>query len=143
MRELSEARELFFLKRRRLPMMEVLSGYPPDVFAAVWRDALKGESPRGPMPISERDKLAGKHDVRILAKYARGAKPVTSVELAEQGMLGVGQWRDFGRIAIITDDRSMRAAVQFFSPFFHGPTRVFSNAEAEQARLWIDHHDHH
>ena len=113
-------------------MMELLSGYPPDVFAAVWHDALKGAAP-----------VADKHDVRILAKYARGAKPVTSLELAEDGMLGMGQWRDFGRIAIITDEAWVRHAVQFLAPFFHGPTRVFSTAQAVDARLWIDQHDHH
>ncbi len=113
-------------------MMELLNGYPADVFAAVWHDALKSAKP-----------AADRHDVRILAKYARGAKPVTSVELAEDGMLGVGHWRDFGRIAIITDEAWVRNAVQFFAPFFHGPTRVFGNAQVEEARRWIDQHDHH
>jgi hypothetical protein len=124
-------------------MMEMLSGYPPDMFAAVWHDALSGAEPWGAMPIAERDKAAGKHDVRVLAKYARGAKPVTSVELAEQGMLGVGQWRDFGRIALITDEPWLRHAVQFLAPFFHGPTRVFTNAQAAEARIWVERHDHH
>jgi hypothetical protein len=124
-------------------MMELLSGYPADVFAAVWHDAPNAGGNRNSMPIAERDRLAEKHDVRILAKYARGAKPVSSVELAEQGMLGMGQWKDFGRIAIITDDTAMRHAVQFLAPFFHGPTRVFTNAQVVEARLWIERHDHH
>jgi len=113
-------------------MMELLNGYPADVFAAVWHDALKG----GPM-------VSDRHDVRVLAKYARGAKPVTSVELAEDGMLGMGQWRDFGRIAIVTDEAWVRHAVQFMAPFFHGPTRVFTNAQFEDARVWVEQHDHH
>lgn len=124
-------------------MMELLSGYPPDVFAAMWHDTLNASDTRGDMPTAERDRVAGKHDVRILAKYARGAKPVSRVELAEQGMLGMGQWKDFGRIAIITDDATMRHAVQFLAPFFHGPIRVFANAQAIEARLWIERHDHH
>jgi hypothetical protein len=121
-------------------MMELLSGYPADIFAAIWHDETRG---RKALPFAERDRLAARHDVRILAKYARGAKPVTSVEIAEQSMLGVGQWRDFGRIALITDDATIRHAVQFLAPFFHGPVRVFSNAQAKEARIWVASHDHH
>jgi hypothetical protein len=106
-------------------MMEVLTGYPAGMFAAVWHDS----------------GAAG--DVRMLAKYARGATPVTGTELMEHSMLGMGQWKDFGRIAIITDERWMRQAVQFFAPFFHGPVRVFSNAQADEAGTWVQSHDHH
>jgi hypothetical protein len=109
-------------------MMEVLSGYPTDMFAAIWHEA---GAPEGP------------HDVRMLAKYTRGATPITHTELIEHSMLGMGQWKDFGRIAIITDERWMRQAVQFFAPFFHGPVRVFSNAKANDARVWVESHDHH
>jgi hypothetical protein len=122
-------------------MMERLSGYPNDMFAAVWHAP---ETERfSDHAIAKRDRLIGPHDVRILAKYARGAEPITDVELAEHPLLGTGQWRDFGRIAIITDERWVRHAIQFFGPFFHGPVRVFSNAEADEARVWVQRHDHH
>ena len=124
-------------------MMEMLPGYPHDIFAAVWHDPLHEGDRRAALPLDERDTLAGLHDVRILAKYARGATPVSSVEIAEHGMLGMGQWRNFGRIAVITDERMVRHTVQFLAPFFHGPVRVFSNAEAREARLWVEQHDHH
>jgi SpoIIAA-like len=122
-------------------MMESLSGYPNDMFAAVWHDP--GSAMRGDLPIADRDRIVGPHDVRMLAKYTRGADPVSSTERMEHTMLGMGQWRDFGRIAIITDERWMRQAVQFFAPFFHGPVRVFANAQAEYARTWVQSHDHH
>lgn len=124
-------------------MMEMLSGYPPDIFAAIWHEERAEGDRRAGMSNAERDQLADRHDVRILAKYARGAKPVTSIEIAEHSMLGVGQWRDFGRIALITDDRMVRHMVQFLAPFFHGPVRVFPNSEAREARIWVESHDHH
>ena len=123
--------------------MELLSGYPADVFAAVWHDPLTLDDRRGRLSTAERDSIAGRKDVRILAKYARGAKPITRIEQMEHMQLGMGEWHHFGRIAIITDDAMMRHAVQFFAPFFHGPVRVFRNADAQEARQWIEHHDHH
>jgi len=123
--------------------MQLLSGYPEDVFAAIWYEPTAQDDRRGTLTTEQRDRLARKHDVRLLAKYARGSKPFTACDLMEESMLGVGQWRDFGRIAIITDEPWMRHAVQFFAPFFHGPTRVFGNAQAEEARRWIEGHDFH
>ena len=124
-------------------MMELMTGYPPDIFAAIWHDPAFPEDKRADLPSHKRDAMAGPHDVRVLAKYARGATPVTKTELIEQSVMGMGSWRDFGRVAVITDERWMRQAVQFFAPFFHGPVRVFSNAQANDARIWVNSHDHH
>ena len=55
------------------------------------------------------------------------------------GCLNFKDVADFS--AIITDDILMRHAVQFFAPFFHGPLRVFSNANVEGARRWLLHRD--
>ncbi|HUO89712.1 MAG TPA: STAS/SEC14 domain-containing protein [Rhizomicrobium sp.] len=122
-------------------MMEILASGSPDIFAAIWHDPLSIHDVRARMTQAERDRLAGRHDVRLMARYKRGAKPVTAREIMEDATLGAGQWRDFERIAIITDDVLIRHAVQFFAPFFHGPVRVFSNANVEGARRWLQHHD--
>jgi hypothetical protein len=122
-------------------MMEVLSSGSPDIFAAIWHDPLSINDVRATMTPAERDRLAGRHDVRVMARYKRGVTPVTAAEIMEDSTLGAGQWRDFERIAIITDDILMRHAIQFFAPFFHGPLRVFSNANVEGARRWLLHRD--
>ena len=122
-------------------MLEVLSSESDDVFAAIWHDPILSGDVRAGMSATERDRLAGRHDVRLLAKVLHGEKATSNVEILEASTFGFGLWRDFGRIAIITDEPWMRHAVQFFAPFFHGPIRVFSNAQAAEARLWIKRHD--
>jgi hypothetical protein len=122
-------------------MMEVLSGHSDDVFSAIWHDPVSDDDVRASMTPEERDRRAGRHDVRLLAKVLHGEKPASNVEILESSTFGFGQWRDFGRIAIITDEPWMRHAVQFFAPFFHGPVRVFANAQAAEARVWINRHD--
>ncbi|MGZ5932793.1 MAG: STAS/SEC14 domain-containing protein [Rhizomicrobium sp.] len=122
-------------------MMEILSSDSKDVFSAIWHDPISSGDVRAGMTSAERDRLAGRHDVRLLAKVLHGEKPTSAAEILEASTFGFGQWRDFGRIAIITDEGWMRHAVQFFAPFFHGPVRVFSNTQAAEARLWINRHD--
>ncbi len=124
-------------------MMEVLPTDSPEIFAAIWHEPLSPDDVRASLPAGQRDRIAGKRDVRLFARYRNGAKPVTQADLAEASTLGAGQWADFERIAIITDDVLMRHVVQFFAPFFHGPLRVYSNAQANEARLWLKHHGQH
>lgn len=117
------------------PMMEYLKGLPDDVLAVIWHDMRDADDRRALLEPERRDRLAGRHDVRLLARYSDRAR--TGHVRIEDLMRGAGLWRDFGRIAIVTDEPSVRYAVQFFGPFFHGPIRVFKNAQSAQARDWV------
>ncbi len=116
-------------------MMEYLEGFPHDVLAVIWHDNLGPDDRRARLAPERRDRIAGRHDVRLFARYAD--RQNTRRPRIEDLTRGFGQWRDFGRIAIVTDDASVRIAVQFFGQFFHGPIRVFSNAQGERARAWV------
>lgn len=124
-------------------MMETLSGFPRDVVAFVWHDDMSAYDMHKAQPAGRR---AGKHDIRMFAKLAddrhddaHNGHPVS----LDDSMLGVGNWKDFGRIAIVTDETWVRHMVQFFAPFVHGPVRVFSNAQVEDARRWLMRRDLH
>ena len=116
-------------------MMEYLKGLPDDVLAVIWHEPRDADDHRALLAPEDRDSLAGRHDVRLLARYSDRARsgPVRIEDLTR----GTGLWRDFGRIAIVTDEPSVRYAVQFFGPFFHGPIRVFRNSQGAQARAWV------
>jgi hypothetical protein len=126
-----------------IAMMETLSGFPRDVVAFVWHDDMSASEMHNAQPKGRR---TGKHDIRMFAKlvdehrddHASGR----SISL-DDSMLGVGHWKDFGRIAIVTDETWVRHMVQFFAPFVHGPVRVFSNAQVEDARRWLMRRDLH
>src|SRR5258706_2525757 len=122
-------------------MMEVLSGYPSDVVAVVWHDPLDANDVRSSLEPAARDKKAGKHDIRMLAKLAGDIKRTNKLAGFDDAVLGVGHWSDFGKIAFVTDERWVRHMVQFFAPFVHGPVRVFSNAEVDAARAWLARRD--
>lgn len=118
-------------------IMEVMSGFPSDVLATVWHAKLSDDDVRADLSAQARDERAGKHDVRILAQLTSLQSKKRQIPSLEELALGIGQWRDVDRIAVITDDMMFRSVVQFFGPFFHGPIRVFGNAEGENARGWL------
>ena len=118
-------------------MMEVATGFPRDILALVWHEKLSDDDVRCDMTPQERDSRAGKHDMRLLAKVVDPDRFNSEIATLEDLSQGVGQWRDYGRIAVVTDEPLFRHAVQFFGPFFHSPIRVFSNAQSLDARTWV------
>lgn len=118
--------------------MEVVSGLPRDVVSLVWHDMSSHDDIRANLTPEERDRRAGRHDVRLLAKVrSPHASQLRTLSLDELSR-GAGEWSNFGRIAVVTDEPFYRHAIQFFAPFFHGPIRVFTNAQSVQARLWLE-----
>lgn len=107
-------------------MMEVATGFPRDILALVWHEKLSDDDIRCNLTPQERDRRAGRHDMRVLAR-------VVNPDLAQ----GVGQWRDYGRVVVVTDEPLFRCAVQFLGPFFHSQVRVFSNTQSLEAREWV------
>jgi stage II sporulation SpoAA-like protein len=121
-------------------MMQMLSGFPRDVVAFVWHDDMSASEFQSALASAARSEPAGKHDIKLFAKLAEDHSGEDTTSL-DDAMLGAGNWRDFGRIAIVTDETWVRHMVQFFAPFVHGPVRVFSNAQSEDARRWLMRRD--
>src|SRR6185437_2433454 len=123
------------MSKKTLEMMEVVTGYPSDVVALNWHEKLDENDVRSGLSLGERDIRAGKHDLRLLAKLLPFSE--TRHKTLAQLSGGAGQWRDIGRIAIVTDDLVTRIMIQFFGPFFHRSIRVFPNAQSWRARAWL------
>ena len=119
-------------------MMEVVTGLPRDVVSLVWHEMSSLDDIRASLSPEERDKRAGKHDVRVLAKLKSPSAPTPRIPSLDELSRGAGEWRNVGRIAVVTDEPLFRHAIQFFGPFFHGPIRVFTNAQSVEARMWLD-----
>jgi hypothetical protein len=122
-------------------MMEVVTGYPRDVVALSWHDELGANDVRANLTLKERDARAGIRDIRLLAKLVTLTNSEHSTRVASKVSNSAGQWRDIGRIAVVTDDRISRMAIQFFGPFFHNSIRVFPNAQSWRARAWLQGHN--
>lgn len=122
-------------------MMQTLSGFPRDVVAFVWHDDMSASEFQSALASPARSGPPGKHDIKLFAKLAEDHSHEEHVLSLDDSTVGAGNWSDFGRIAIVTDETWVRHMVQFFAPFVHGPVRVFSNAQAEDARRWLMRRD--
>lgn len=57
--------------------------------------------------------------------------------LWDDAEFGVKHWRDFTRIAVVSDVAWLRAAVSMFKPFFRGEVGLFRVSELAEAKEWI------
>ncbi|HYS44969.1 MAG TPA: STAS/SEC14 domain-containing protein [Rhizomicrobium sp.] len=58
--------------------------------------------------------------------------------MVEDARMGIAHWRDWGRIAVVTDSGLLRDAIGFFALMFHHPFRLFFNADYGKAKAWIE-----
>jgi len=119
-------------------MMEIIAGLPRDVVSLVWHEVSSRDDHRADRTPTERGKHAGKRDIRVLAKLKSPNLPEPRMASLDELTRGAGAWRNVGRIAVVTDELLYRHAIQFLGPFFHGPIRVFTNAQSVEARMWLD-----
>jgi hypothetical protein len=119
-------------------MMEVVGGLPRDVVSLIWHQMSSGDDIRANLTPQERDQRAGPHDVRLFAKVKSLDSSPPRRSTLDDLPSGVGEWSQFGRIAVVTDEPLYRHVIQFFGPFFHGPIHVFTNAQSVQARQWLE-----
>ena len=65
-------------------------------------------------------------------------KDFTGFELEtlwDDGNLWLKHWRDFSNIAVVADQAWLRAAVNMFTPFFHGEVRTFGLSESDVSAI--------
>ncbi|MEP6622491.1 MAG: STAS/SEC14 domain-containing protein [bacterium] len=55
----------------------------------------------------------------------------------DDGMFGARHWRDFSRVAVVTDQAWLRGAVSLFAPFLPSEVRLFTVGDLPAATVWI------
>lgn len=66
----------------------------------VWHDMLSDDDMRPNLTPQERDRRAGKHDMRGLARVVNPNRVDSKIATLEDLAQGGGQWRDYGRVAV-------------------------------------------
>lgn len=117
-------------------MIEQLAGFPGNVAAFRCIDRVTKADYDAELPPAVRDALRTRDKVRLY--YETG--PDFSLHLAaawEDFKVGVESITRWERIAVVTDIGWIKHAVQLFAFLMPGVTKLFSEAEAAQAREWI------
>jgi hypothetical protein len=118
-------------------MIERLKGFPGNVVAVSCRGQVTREDyDRVLIPALEKA-LKSHEKVRLLYEAGPDFTGVDAGATWEDFKVGMEHYFRWERVAVITDIDWIKHATRLFSFAVPGTMRVFSTAEAPQARLWI------
>jgi hypothetical protein len=117
-------------------MFKMIEGLPPDVLAIEASGAVTSADYRETL-IPRAEALIGKGPIRMLYVIGKDFKDFELDALWDDSKFGFSHWRDFRRIAVVTDHAWMNATINMFKPFFPADVRLFKLAELPAAKVWI------
>ncbi len=121
-------------------MFHIIEGLPADVFGvegsgkithADYRDVL---IPRAEAMMGEG---AAKTPIKMLYVLDADFSGYELEALWDDTRFGGKHWRNFSRIALVTDVGWIRVGVSLFMPFFPCDVKLFPLAEVDTAKAWI------
>lgn len=118
-------------------MIELLQGFPENVVALVAKKHVtRADYQTVLVPAVE--KALKQHDkVRIYYELGPEFEGIEAGAVWEDFMVGVSHWLRWERIAVVTDVVWIRYTIDAFRFLMPARVRVFTAAEATEAREWI------
>jgi hypothetical protein len=117
-------------------MLKLIDGLPPDVLGIEASGTVTHEDYQKLLIPAAETKM-GEGPIKML--YVAGSD-FAGYELEamwEDAAFGFKHWHEFKRIAMVTENTWLRAAVTMFSPFFPSEIRLFKLEELAAAKDWI------
>ncbi len=81
--------------------------------------------------------LARVEKVRMLVVLKAGLTDFTLGAFWDDARMGMGAWRGFDRVAIVTAEGAMSRTIRAFSILMPCPVSVFAPGSEDEARLWL------
>lgn len=118
-------------------MIELLKGFPDNVVALACHGHVT-KADYEPVLIPDVNDRFTRHDkVRIYYEIAPDFAGVDPGAVWDDTKLGFSHFRNWERLAVVTDVDWMKHAVRFFGFLMPAQLRTFPTAEADSAREWI------
>lgn len=118
-------------------MLEILAGFPEEVLAVSATGVVSADDYRKVLEPHVTEAMRRTRPLRVFFHLGPEFERMEPGAMWQDAKLGFSHWRDWGRIAVITDVGWLRDSARLFSPFFPRPVRVFSNGEFAAARTWV------
>ena len=118
-------------------MLRVLSGFPDNVLAIEGYGEVTAADYKTLLVPVALAKMKTHQNLRFFYHLGSEFTRLSAGAIWEDVKLGVGHWRDWGRIAVVTDVLWVKDAVRLFAPLFHHPIHAFNNNELRNAKTWI------
>lgn len=117
-------------------MMEVIEDLPEDVVGIAARGKITAEDYEQVVIPAIEAKLKTHDKIKLLFHMGQ----FEGMEIAamwEDARFGLAHWTDFTHLALVSDDSWVRNMAAFFAWMIPAEVRLYSAAEADDARLWI------
>jgi len=118
-------------------MIELLKDFPGNIVACVCHGRVtKAEYTAVLIPAVE-GAIKDHDKVRLYYETGSDFEGIDPSAVWEDAKVGVGHFLKWERFAVVTDVEWIKQTMKFFGFLIPGELRVFSNAEAAQAKKWI------
>ncbi|MEO6152337.1 MAG: STAS/SEC14 domain-containing protein [Croceibacterium sp.] len=116
---------------------ESLEGFPSDVIAIRARGIITSQDYRE-MLIPLVDQKLKTHDrLKFLFLLDQGFDSYSAAAAWDDARFGLSHWKDFSKIALVTDIVWIRHGVMIFAPLMRAEIQIFDVVEREKAETWI------
>lgn len=117
-------------------MFKVIEGLPPDVLAVEATGKIThGDYIHTLIPSAEA--IMARGPLKLLVVIGTEFTGFELEALWDDAAFGVTHWRDFSRIAVVTDHAWIRPLTGLFTPFMPAEVRLFGLSELPAAKDWI------
>lgn len=116
-------------------MFTFIEDLPADALGVVASGPITHEDYQKLIPRAEA--MMGKGPVKCLYVLEDDVSEFSPHAIWDDQMFGIKHWRDFSRLALVTDLTWARVAARMFKPFFPAEIRVFAKAQLADAKAWI------
>ena len=118
-------------------MLKILSDFPENVVAVLASGEVTGQEFRNVLVPTVESRLKTHDKLNLFYQFDPDFSSMRAEAMWEDAKLDIGHWREWDRIAVITDVGWIRKGARLAVMLLHRPVRVFTNAEADAAREWI------
>lgn len=118
-------------------MLKVLSGFADNVLAVEGYGEVTAADYKTLLVPIALAKMKTHKTLRLFFHLGPDFKGFSVGAIWEDTKLGICHWRDWGRIAVVTDAVWVKDAVRLFAPLFHHPIHTYGNDDLKKAKSWI------
>ncbi len=117
-------------------MLKISTDLPSDVLGIEVSGKLAHQDYRDVLIPAIEAQLA-KGPVKVLCVLEPDFKGFEMEALWDDASFGTKHWRDFGRMALVTDSGAIRGATAMFASLYPAEIKLFKRAELPAAKDWI------
>ncbi len=118
-------------------MIEVLGGFPDNVVAITAKGRITREDYEGVVIPAVNELLKRHGKIRLYYEVGAEYAGFDADAAWEDFKVGVEHWKDWDRVAVVTDVGWIRQTTRAFGFLYSGRLKVFGLAQAADARQWL------